>query len=84
MAKDGAEGGGGAAHTLAQSQLVARWLMEGCSSAELHHRASETWECPITTPFGWWPLPVPIGEGLGRSASRDDCPAAGQARHGVS
>ena len=65
VAKDGAEGGGGAANTLAQSQQVARWLMEGCSTAELHHRASETWGCPIAPPIGWWPLPVPIWGGAG-------------------
>ena len=43
MAKADAEGGGGAAHTLARSQQVARWLVEGFSTAEVHHRARETW-----------------------------------------
>jgi hypothetical protein len=43
MAKAVADGGGGAAHTLARSQQVARWLVEGCSTAEVHHRARETW-----------------------------------------
>jgi hypothetical protein len=43
VAKDGAEGGGGAAHTLARSQQVASWLVEGLSTAEVHHRARETW-----------------------------------------
>ena len=39
----GVEGGRGAAHTLARSQQVARWLVEGFSTAEVHHRARETW-----------------------------------------
>jgi hypothetical protein len=43
VAKDGAEGGGGAAHTLARSQQVARWLVEGFSTAEVHYRAREAW-----------------------------------------
>ena len=43
VAKDGAEGGGGPAHNTARSQQVARWLVEGCSTAEVHHRARETW-----------------------------------------
>jgi hypothetical protein len=33
VAEIGADGGGGAAHTLARSQQVARWLVEGCSTA---------------------------------------------------
>jgi hypothetical protein len=33
VAKGGAEGGRGAAHNLARSQQVARWLVEGCSTA---------------------------------------------------
>jgi hypothetical protein len=43
MAKADAEGGGGAAHTLARSQQVARWLVYGFSTAEVHARARETW-----------------------------------------
>jgi|688.fasta_scaffold89880_3 hypothetical protein len=43
VAEGGAEGGGGAAHTLARSQQVARWLVEGFSTAEVHHRAREAW-----------------------------------------
>jgi hypothetical protein len=43
MAKADAEGGGGAANTLARSQQVARWLVEGCSTAEVHGLARETW-----------------------------------------
>jgi len=43
VAKDGAEGGRGAAHTLARSQQVARWLVEGLSTAEVHQLARKTW-----------------------------------------
>ncbi len=44
MAADvGVEGGRGAAHTIARSQQVARWLVEGLSTAEVHQRARETW-----------------------------------------
>jgi len=43
VAKGGAEGGRGAAHNVARSQQVARWLVEGCSTAEVHQRARETW-----------------------------------------
>jgi hypothetical protein len=43
MADGGAEGGRGAAHNVARSQQVARWLVEGLSNAEVHHRARETW-----------------------------------------
>jgi len=43
VAEVGADGGGGAAHTLARSQQVARWLVEGCSTAEVHQRARESW-----------------------------------------
>jgi hypothetical protein len=43
VAKDGAEGGGGPAHNTARSQQVARWLVEGLSTAEVHQRARETW-----------------------------------------
>jgi hypothetical protein len=39
----GTEGGGGAAHTLARSQQLARWLVGGFSTAEVHHRARELW-----------------------------------------
>jgi hypothetical protein len=39
----GVEGGRGAAHTIARSQQVARWLVEGLSTAEVHQRARETW-----------------------------------------
>jgi hypothetical protein len=44
VAADGVEGGRGAvAHTVARSQQVARWLVEGFSTAEVHHRARESW-----------------------------------------
>jgi hypothetical protein len=43
VAEVGADGGGGAAHTLARSQQVARWLVEGFSTAEVHQRARESW-----------------------------------------
>jgi len=43
MADGGAERGRGAAHNFARSQQVARWLVEGLSTAEVHHRARETW-----------------------------------------
>lgn len=45
VAEAGADGGrGAAAHTLARAALVARWLVEGCSTAEVHQRARETWK----------------------------------------
>ena len=46
VADVGADGyrGAPAAHTLARSQLIARWLTEGFSTAEVHHRARETWK----------------------------------------
>jgi hypothetical protein len=43
VAEVGADGGGCAAHTLVRSQQVARWLVEGFSTAEVHHRARESW-----------------------------------------
>ena len=43
VAEVGTDGGGGAAHTLARSQQVVRWLVEGCSTAEVHQRAREAW-----------------------------------------
>ena len=43
MADSGARGGKGAAHALARSQLVAGWLVEGRSTAEVHQRCRETW-----------------------------------------
>jgi len=43
VAEDGAGGGKGAAHNIARSQQVARWLVEGCSTAEVHQRCRQTW-----------------------------------------
>jgi hypothetical protein len=43
VAEGGADGGRGAAHTVARSQQVARWLVEGLSTAEVHQLARETW-----------------------------------------
>jgi hypothetical protein len=52
--------GDGVPPTPLRSQQVARWLVEGCSAAEVHHRARESWGWAIAPPIGWWPLPVPI------------------------
>lgn len=43
VAEGGAERGRGAAHNIARSQQVARWLSAGCSTAEVHQQARETW-----------------------------------------
>jgi len=43
MADGGAEGGRGAAHNVARSQQVARWLVEGLSTAEVRQRARDQW-----------------------------------------
>jgi hypothetical protein len=42
VAEVGADGGR-AAHSIARSQEVARWLVTGLSSGEAHQRARETW-----------------------------------------
>ena len=42
VAEAGADGGR-AAHCIARSQEVARWLVTGLSSGEAHQRARETW-----------------------------------------
>ena len=42
VAEVGADGGR-AAHSVARSQEVARWLVAGLSSGEAHQRARETW-----------------------------------------
>ena len=60
VAEVGAVGGGGAAHTLARSQQVARWLVEGCSTAEVHQRARESWGVSHRTTDRLVPAPVPI------------------------
>lgn len=44
VAADGVEGGRGAvAHTVARAAVVAGWLTDGCSTAEIHQRARDQW-----------------------------------------
>jgi len=44
VAADGVEGGRGAvAHTVARAAVVAGWLTDGCSSAEVRQRARDQW-----------------------------------------
>ena len=43
VAEGGADGGRGAAHNVARSQQIARWLVEGLSTAEVHLRARQAW-----------------------------------------
>ena len=43
MADGAAEEERSAALNIARSQQVARWLVEGCSTTEVHQRARETW-----------------------------------------
>jgi len=43
VADCGAEGGRGAAHSIARAALVAGWLVEGYSTAEVHQRARDQW-----------------------------------------
>jgi hypothetical protein len=44
VAVAGGDGGRGAAHNVARSQQIARWLVEGFSTAEVHQRARESWK----------------------------------------
>jgi hypothetical protein len=44
VAADGVEGGRGAvAHTVARAAVVAGWLTDGCSTAEVRQRARAQW-----------------------------------------
>ena len=50
MAVDGAEGGRGAvAHNVARAAVVAGWLTDGCSSAEVRQRAKDQWSVSART-----------------------------------